>query len=231
MNTDSSREVSFDLSTGLDTLRINNFNPSNLVNINIIGEQLLVTQQTFDQLMAVVENDDQVQVTSFDLFNVTDGHSADASPIFHENVSDNSFAVDYHSYYSDTLQANGILIFISGFLGLVLLLATGSIMYFKQMSEAEQEKNNYRTLRQLGFQSEDIMIGVKRKQFFVYFIPLAIGLSHSLFALKVGSIIVNSSIVTPVAISVLIYTLIYAFFGILTVRYYSKKVHQSLERG
>ncbi|GAB2318292.1 bacitracin ABC transporter permease BceB [Alkalibacterium sp. s-m-22] len=230
VDTDSSREVSFDLSTGLDTLQINRLKPANLVNINIIGEQLLVNQRTFDQLMAAAESDNQVQVTSFDLFNVTDGYSADASPIFHENVPDNSFAVDYHSYYSDTLQANGVLIFISGFLGLVLLLATGSIMYFKQMSEAEQEKDNYRTLRQLGFQSEDIMIGIKRKQFFVYFIPLTIGLSHSFFALKVGSVIVNSSIVIPVAISMLTYTLIYAFFGILTVRYYSSKVNQSLER-
>ena len=62
--------------------------------------------------------------------------------------------------YEGGIQTNGLLIFIAGFLGLVFLVSTGSILYFKQMTEAEQEKQSYATLRQLGFSVKDIMKGL-----------------------------------------------------------------------
>nr|WP_246553356.1 hypothetical protein [Paenibacillus tritici] len=69
------------------------------------------------------------------------------------------------------------------------------------MTEAEQEKNHYRTLRQLGFQVGDIMKGIIRKQLFVYLIPLGVGLIYAAFALKVGSILIATSMITPIIIS------------------------------
>ncbi|MWV42627.1 hypothetical protein GRF59_03220 [Paenibacillus sp. HJL G12] len=40
-------------------------------------------------------------------------------------------------------------------------------MYFKQMTEAEQEKKSYTILRQLGFVEREIMIGILRRQLLV----------------------------------------------------------------
>src|SRR5690625_4483953 len=99
-----------------------------------------------------------------------------------------------YSNYESSMQANGLLIFIAGFLGLVFLISTGSILYFKQMTEAEQEKQSYTTLRQLGFTTKEIMWGIIRKQIFVFGLPLAIGLLHSVFAIKAASFIFMSDI-------------------------------------
>ena len=45
----------------------------------------------------------------------------------------------FSSYYSDYkggLTFSGVIIFIGAFLGLLFLVATGSIIFFKQLSEA-----------------------------------------------------------------------------------------------
>ena len=56
----------------------------------------------------------------------------------------------YSSFYADYargMETTGLLIFIGGFLGLVFLAATGSIIYFKQLTEATMDKDRTRSLQ------------------------------------------------------------------------------------
>src|SRR5690606_4157574 len=125
-------------------------------------------------------------------FNLADQKDlAEASAIFKPYRGD--MTLDFYTTYKESLSYNGIMIFITGFLGLAFLVSTGSILYFKQMSEAEQEKRSYTTLRQLGFRTGEIMKGIRRKQAFVFGIPLVIGLVHSIFAIKSVSFIFMST--------------------------------------
>ncbi|MDW0110885.1 FtsX-like permease family protein [Sporosarcina aquimarina] len=135
---------------------------------------------------------------------------------------------DYYTQYQNTLQSSGMLIFIAGFLGLVFLISTGSILYFKQMTEAEQEKASYTTLRQLGFSVQEIMRGVIKKQVFVFGLPLLIGLLHSIFALKSASFIFMSDVTVPTVIAMSVYIAIYLVFAFLTVGYYRKTIKAAL---
>lgn len=135
---------------------------------------------------------------------------------------------DYYTQYQNALQSSGMLIFIAGFLGLVFLISTGSILYFKQMTEAEQEKASYTTLRQLGFSVQEIMKGVVKKQLFVFGLPLAIGLLHSIFALKSASFIFMSDVTVPTVITMSVYIGIYLVFAFLTVGYYRKTIQAAL---
>lgn len=122
----------------------------------------------------------------------------------------------------------GLTIFITGFLGLAFLLATGSILYFKQMSEAEDEKQSYKTLRKIGFTESDIMTGIYMKQLFSFGLPLLIGLLHSYFAVKSGWTFFGSELTAPLLIVMGIYTILYILFAMLSVSYYRKVVHDSL---
>ncbi|MHC8514568.1 ABC transporter permease [Sporosarcina sp. ITBMC105] len=151
---------------------------------------------------------------------------AEASAIRTQHWEEGTWArgVDFYSMYQNAIQATGLLIFIAGFLGLVFLISTGSILYFKQMTEADQEKRSYATLRQLGFTVQDIMGGIIRKQLFVFGVPLLIGLLHSIFAIKAASFMFMSDITVPASIAMSIYALIYIMFCFLTVGYYRKTV-------
>jgi bacitracin transport system permease protein len=122
----------------------------------------------------------------------------------------------------------GLIMFIVGFLGLTFLITSGCILYFKQMNESEEEKSNYTILRKLGFTQGNLLRGIQFKQLFNFGIPLVVGLSHSYFAVKSGWFFFGTELVTPTVIVMIVYTLLYSIFGLLSVWYYKSVIRESL---
>jgi bacitracin transport system permease protein len=122
----------------------------------------------------------------------------------------------------------GLIMFIVGFLGLTFLITSGCILYFKQMNESEEEKSNYTILRKLGFTQGDLLRGIQFKQLFNFGIPLVVGLSHSYFAVKSGWFFFGTELATPTVIVMIVYTLLYSIFGLLSVWYYKRVIKESL---
>ena len=122
----------------------------------------------------------------------------------------------------------GLVMFIVGFLGLTFLVTSGCILYFKQMDQSEDEKPNYTILRKLGFTQGDLLIGIQAKQAFNFGIPLVIGLMHSYFAVKSGWFFFGTELWWPMLIVMLLYTILYSIFGILSVNYSKRVIRDSL---
>lgn len=125
-------------------------------------------------------------------------------------------------------QATGFTMFIVGFLGLTFLITSGCILYFKQMDESEEERSTYTILRKLGFTQGDLLRGIWIKQLFNFGIPLVLGLLHSYFAVKSGWFLFGTEMVTPTIIVMLLYTVLYSIFGVLSVLYYKRVIRESL---
>lgn len=202
------------------------------------GSQIVVNEKDFEKYKKaiapekIVNSDVEDMAKKVKFFNIVDEEQLSlASGILTKNWDKEKrwqYEADFYSTYEESMKSNGLLIFIAGFLGLVFLISTGSILYFKQMTEAEQEKQSYATLRQLGFTVKDIMRGIVRKQVFVFGVPLAIGLLHSVFAIKAAKFLFMSDITVPATIAMSIYAVIYLMFAFLTVGYYKKTVKAAL---
>lgn len=132
------------------------------------------------------------------------------------------------SMIEDNLNLYGTLIFTTAFLGLAFLLATGSILYFKQMSEADEEAESYKILRKIGFTQEELLRGIMMKQLFNFGVPLLIGLLHSYFAVKSGWFLFGTEMTMPLIITMTLYIGIYIIFAALTINYYKKIIKQAL---
>ncbi|MCG3087175.1 FtsX-like permease family protein [Sporosarcina cyprini] len=203
----------------------------NILNPPFAGTQLVVDDEFYQEIKEQFINEEEAHRmgTFFSVMISDKDQQAEASEIYQDFTKEND-RLNFHYYgqYVSTMQYTGLLIFIAGFLGLVFLISTGSILYFKQMTEADQEKRSYATLRQLGFTVQDIMRGIVRKQVFVFGVPLVIGLLHSIFAIKAASFLFMSDITVPASIAMAIYVLIYLIFALLTVGYYRKTVKAAL---
>lgn len=206
-----------------ETLLITDTVLKNVMNVSFYGDQLVISEDMFGKLAAEFTDEEALNIV-YDTFQIEkDGEREKASDIY-ALLPQERLMTDYYSMYQGAIQMNGLFIFVTAFLGLVFLISTGSILYFKQMTEAEQERQYYKTLRQLGFSENQLMQGIVLKQIYVYCIPLVIGLLHAIFALKVGSVMVISSIIFPSLIGISVYVIIYLLFAILTVSYYRKIV-------
>ena len=56
---------------------------------------------------------------------------------------------DFYTIFRGGIEISGLIMFSGIFLGLVFLLATGSIIYFKQLTEAHADRERYIVLRKL----------------------------------------------------------------------------------
>ena len=122
----------------------------------------------------------------------------------------------------------GFLIFVTAFLGIAFLIASGSILYFKQMSEADAERGSYTILRKIGYSQSDLLKGVVKKQLFNYGVIIIVGLCHSYFAVKSGWWFFGTAFWVPMITMMVLYVCIYIIFMCLTILYYKKTINDAL---
>ncbi|KGR86710.1 FtsX-like permease family protein [Lysinibacillus odysseyi] len=128
----------------------------------------------------------------------------------------------------DYLGMLGVTIFTTAFLGLAFLLATCSILYFKQTAEADEQKDAFTIMRKIGFSEQELMRGIYAKQLFNFGVPLLIGLLHSYFAVKSGWFLFGTELMAPMLITMGLYIVMYIIFAILSISYYRKVIRETL---
>lgn len=130
--------------------------------------------------------------------------------------------------YTVQMQGAGIMMFVIGFVGIAFLMTTGCILYFKQVGEGEDERDNYRILRKLGFTVDELVRGLTVKVAITFGLPLLMGVLHTYFAVKAGWYIFGSSMWIPMLTVIGLYIVFYSMFGLSSLLYYKKIVNESL---
>ncbi|QDQ00514.1 FtsX-like permease family protein [Lysinibacillus fusiformis] len=128
--------------------------------------------------------------------------------------------------YKDSIATVGSLLFVGSFLGLVFLAATGSIIYFKILTEAEEDQAKYAILNKIGVNSKQILKTVAGQVAVIFGAPLVVGIVHSSFALIAFSKLFNMDMTKPVMLWMVAYSAIYGLYYIFTVRSFYKIVRQ-----
>ncbi|OZB98492.1 ABC transporter permease [Paenibacillus sp. XY044] len=136
----------------------------------------------------------------------------------------------FYQQYRQNVENAGINVFTLGFLGLVFLAATGSIIYFNQLTEAEASKESYRILRKIGVSRKDIRRSVAKQVLFVFGLPLIVGLIHNIMMLRAlaGINLISGLFAAPILISGGAYLLIYFAYYAFTVKTYYRTVSAKL---
>lgn len=139
-------------------------------------------------------------------------------------IPDDASFSSFYGDYSLGMETAGLIIFIGAFLGLVFLSATGSIIYFKQLTEANSDKGRYVILHKIGVNKKEVRKSIAKQVFFIFILPLLVGIAHSVVALTALSWLLQTNLVIPVIICIGIYIVIYVIYYFLTVRTYYKIV-------
>lgn len=147
--------------------------------------------------------------------------------LFQSSLYDKNSSIfsSHYVYFTDTMSAMGIVIFLAFFIGMVFLICTGSILFFKQLSEANDDKDRYEILKKIGVKNSEIKISIAKQMLFVFLLPLLIGIIHSIFALNILQPLLPTRMLYPVCLTIGIYTLIYLIYYFLTVNSYYKIVN------
>ncbi len=233
MNSPIDKTIKLSLEHVSKDIIIKELSKESIINSGLLlfREVLVLNDKTYDELYNInpklniflykVDNEKDAKDLSLELSkfapNAND-NKEDADPNYVKGYS------EFYESYKSGLEGSGVMIFIGAFLGLVFLICTGSIIFFKQLSEATLDKGNYKILSKIGVDSKEMKVSIAKQLLAVFLLPLILGLSHASFALKLLSDIMNSNILVPALISFAVYTIIYAVYYVITVRSYCKIV-------
>lgn len=138
----------------------------------------------------------------------------------------------FDSYYDEYIVAHGqygSYVFIGIFLGILFAVSTGSIMYYKQLTEAYEDKNRYSILSKIGLSKKETLRIVVKQLGFIFVIPIFFGILHSTFALAAYIKYCGSSkyMLECVGVMMGIYVIIYLCYYLLSIKSYMKIITEN----
>ncbi len=86
--------------------------------------------------------------------------------------------VDKAEIHDEWYALYGGFLFVGVFLGLIFLMGTAMILYFKQISEGIQDHDRFIILQQVGMSPEEVKGTVRRQIMLVFFLPLLVAVCH-----------------------------------------------------
>ena len=126
---------------------------------------------------------------------------------------------------------NGGLFFLGVFLGLLFIMATVLIMYYKQLSEGYDDKRNFSIMRKVGLEKAEIRRSVRSQVLIMFYLPLITACVHIAFAFPFIMRLLPLVGINDVGlfalctlVSVVAFALIYAACYALTARTYYRIV-------
>lgn len=135
-----------------------------------------------------------------------------------------SFAEDYYAL-------NGGFFFLGVFLGLLFLLDTVLIIYYKQLAEGYEDESRYRVMRSVGMDRDIVRRSVNSQLLVVFFAPLAVTAVHLAFNFSLVSQLLTLFGLRNIGLELLctlgtlaLFLLLYAGAYRLTARAYDKIV-------
>lgn len=135
-------------------------------------------------------------------------------------LSEESWLYTYFVAGATFYDFTGIVYFLGAFLFLVFVFATGSIIYFKILSESFGDKNKYEILKKLGTTDLEIHESISKQIGMFFILPLVVGIIHSMVAISVLSDIMKCNLIKPTIVSIGVFALMYGIFYVFTRRKY-----------
>lgn len=133
----------------------------------------------------------------------------------------------------DFYITNGGFIFLGCFLGILFILGTVLIIYYKQISEGYDDSERFEIMKKVGMSKEEVKKVINKQVLMVFFFPLGVAITHTAFAFKAISkllgifglldtkVFLVVTIITA-AVFILLYVIVYA----ITSNVYYKIVQQ-----
>ncbi|MCJ8007072.1 FtsX-like permease family protein [Lederbergia wuyishanensis] len=136
------------------------------------------------------------------------------------------FSSFFHEYQRG-VETYGLLIFIGGFLGIVFLLATGSMLHYKQLTEATADQGRYIVLQKIGMGPKQIQVTIAKQLLPVFLLPLVIAIPNSSFLITALARFSEMNLLLPFLSTIAIYMAIYLVYYFITLRKYNVIVNRS----
>jgi putative ABC transport system permease protein len=163
------------------------------------GETLVVSDRLYEDAFKA-QQEQEYGYTAYHTFSVQDWkNTGDVSRAILDRLNENE---DY-SYYVKSLyldwksaqQQNGILLMVSGLVGIVFFTFAASFVYFRLYADLARDEQQYRMIAKVGLSKKELGTIITKQLVIMFFLPMLIALIHSGVAFIALQQLVDFSIV------------------------------------
>lgn len=198
-----------------DTTLLNPIGFANSVGTLIISDQLYKEIKTLEL--------PQKTIVSFNGKDIRNNKAVyeNLAPLFKNNM----YFTSSYQKKDYIIQQNSSTFLLISFVTIIFFIATGSILYFHNLSSMMSNKNEFIILNRMGYNKKKIKRIISKEIFTLFSIPYIIGLAHSIFALLAYKTALmddllgkSSAFILPILFAVIIFTIVYIVYYLLTKR-------------
>ncbi|HFJ9508074.1 MULTISPECIES: FtsX-like permease family protein [Bacillus cereus group] len=198
-----------------DTTLLNPIGFANSVGTLIISDQLYKEIKTLEL--------PQKTIVSFNGKDMRNNKAIyeNLAPLFKNNM----YFTSSYQKNDYIIQQNSSTFLLISFVTIIFFIATGSILYFHNLSSMMSNKNEFIILNRMGYNKKKIKRIISKEIFTLFSIPYIIGLAHSIFALVAYKTALmddllgkSSALILPILFAVIIFTVVYTVYYLLTKR-------------
>ncbi|MED3025355.1 MULTISPECIES: FtsX-like permease family protein [Bacillus cereus group] len=198
-----------------DTTLLNPIGFANSVGTLIISDQLYKEIKTLEL--------PQKTIVSFNGKDIRNNKAVyeNLAPLFKNNM----YFTSSYQKKDYIIQQNSSTFLLISFVTIIFFIATGSILYFHNLSSMMSNKNEFIILNRMGYNKKKIKRIISKEIFTLFSIPYIIGLAHSIFALLAYKTALmddllgkSSAFILPILFAVIIFTVVYIVYYLLTKR-------------
>lgn len=195
----------------------------------VMGESSLADQEAVDRLGALSYH------IQFDLSGDKEVKTK-VEQAMNERAKEISPAVDCESRelsQKSFYELYGGLFFLGLYLGILFLMATVLIIYYKQISEGYEDKERYQIMQKVGMSKREVKASIRSQVLMVFFLPLLMAIVHIAAAFRVTTKLLEvfnmtniSLFMGCVAATTAVFAVFYAIVYAITAREYYKIVNE-----
>lgn len=115
----------------------------------------------------------------------------------------------------------GSLLFLGIFLGVTFLMATGLIIYYKQLSEGYDDKQRFNIMQKVGLSKDEVKKTIHTQILMVFFLPLVTAIIHTAFAFHMIKLLLECFALYNVKLFLICTSLVVIIFGAIYTLTYS----------
>lgn len=194
-----------------------------------MSELMQINDRLAEEWRVEYENESFVNRTL--MYNITDKDRAEE---IMDTVQKNAGRVSVDDIFSARDSYIGIyggLFFLGIFLGILFIMATILIIYYKQISEGYDDKERFEIMQKVGMAKSEVKSSIRSQVLCVFFLPLITAGIHLCFAFPLVSKVLTGFGLTNLwlyivcaAVTFLIFAIVYVIIYSLTARVYYKIV-------
>ena len=172
-----------------------------------------------DQLYQNIESGQPEKITVVSINGGMTRSDGTAYTILKNTMPDNIYLASAWQRQTEIIQLNSSTYLLIAFATIIFLIATGSILYFQNLSAVTYDRDDYNILQRMGYNKNMIKRCVRRQIQIYFVIPYVIGMLHSIFAIicyksaLMDDVLGQAGeVILPIALAVGIFSIVYFIY-------------------